>query len=80
MPKTWYCRNRTRSILYCNVGIRELSALKIVFCEELGQLGLDAAQRLGLTMKQQHHVHHGKVLTHKSQQIAKETCVYKWFI
>lgn len=49
---------------YSNVSISGLSALKVVFSEEVSELGLDAAQRLGVPVKQQHHVHHREALTH----------------
>lgn len=39
-----------------NVVISGLSAVEVVLGEELGQLWLDAAQRLVLTMKQHHQV------------------------
>lgn len=57
---------------YSYVSISGLSALEVVFGEEVSELGLDAAQRLGVPMKQQHHVHHGEALTHQGQQVTKE--------
>lgn len=39
-----------------NVLVGGLSAVQVVLGEELGQLRLDAAQRLVLTMKQHHQV------------------------
>lgn len=56
------------------VSISGLSTLEVVYSEEVSELGLDAAQRLGIPMKQQHHVHHGEVLTHQRQQVTKEPC------
>lgn len=55
-----------------NVLIGGLSAVEVVLVEELGQLWLDAAQRLVLTMKQHHQVGHGESLTHQHQQLPKE--------
>lgn len=62
-----------KSTTYIDVGLCGLTALQEMLNEELGELGLDTTQRLVLPMEQQHHVHHGKVLTHQSQKIAKET-------
>lgn len=45
-----------------------------MFSEKVSKLGLDATQRLGVPMKQQHHVHHGEALTHQGQQVTKEPC------
>lgn len=55
-----------------NVLIGGLSAVEVVLVEELGQLWLDAAERLVLTMKQHHQVGHGESLTHQHQQLPKE--------
>lgn len=65
----WHCQNTT----YGNVGLCGLTALQKMLNEELGELGLDTAQRLVLPVEQQHHVHHREVLTHQSQKIAEET-------
>lgn len=54
------------------VGIIGFSALQIVLIEEGCELGLDAAQRLRITMQQQNHVHHWETLTNQRQQISKE--------
>lgn len=56
------------------VSISGLSALEVVYCEEVSELGLDAAQRLGIPMKQQHYVHHGEALAYQRQQVTKEPC------
>lgn len=55
-----------------NVLIGGLSAVEVVLVEELGQLWLDAAQRLVLAMKQHHQVRHSESLTHQHQQLPKE--------
>lgn len=57
-----------------DVGVRGLSALEVVLGEELGELRLDAAQRLSVPVKQQHHVHHGEALTHQGEQVTEEPC------
>lgn len=49
-----------------------LSAAEVVLGEELGQLGLDAAQRLVLAVQQQHQVRHGERLAHQNQQLSEE--------
>lgn len=71
------CEQTVRNSLYSTysyVNISGLSALEVIFSEEVSELGLDAAQRLGVPMKQQHHVHHGEALTHQGQQVTKEPC------
>lgn len=55
-----------------DVLISGLSAVQVVLGEELQQLGLDAAERLVLPMKQHHQVRHGEGLTHQHQQLSKE--------
>lgn len=62
-----------KNTTYGDVGLCGFPALQEMLNEELGELGLDATQRLVLPVEQQHHVHHGEVLTHQSQKITKET-------
>jgi len=55
-----------------NVLIGGLSAVEVVLGEELGQLGLDAAQGLVLAVEQHHQVGHGERLAHQHQQLSKK--------
>lgn len=52
---------------YSDVLISGLSAVEVVLGEELGQLRLDAAQRLVLAVKQHHQVGHGESLANQHQ-------------
>lgn len=54
------------------VGISGFLLLEIVFSEEVCELRPDASQRLGVPMKQQHHIHHRETLTHQGEQVPKE--------
>lgn len=56
--------------------VRGFPSVKVMLSKELGELWLDAAQGLGIPVKQQHHVHHGEALTDQGQQVAKETCTH----
>lgn len=55
-----------------DVLIGGLSAVEVVLGEELGQLRLDAAERLVLAVEQHHQVGHGERLAHQHQQLSKE--------
>lgn len=49
-----------------------LNAVQVVLGEELGQLRLDPAQGLVLTVQQHHQVRHGERLAHQHQQLSEE--------
>lgn len=55
-----------------NVLVGGLSAIQIVLGEELGQLRLDAAERLVLAVEQHHQVRHGERLAHQHQQLPEK--------
>lgn len=55
-----------------DVLVSGLSAIEVVLGEELGQLGLDAAQGMMLAMEECHQVWHRERLAHQRQQLSKK--------
>ena len=57
-----------------DVVVGGLLVVEVVVGEEAGQIGLDAAQGLVLSMEQQDEVRHTEALEHQRQKLPKEPC------